>query len=149
MKKRRAVCFSIICLIVIFTTAFAIASGDEAVVKNLIYQRTDTLSGFYSGEIEREDAINKIKSIETSHLMEEDLENIDLYFRTDIERVKKYLIKDLNITQSDKDIICADVAIEWQSEGLSGEETFTCNYKVICLKEENVYKLAQFFEGSV
>lgn len=149
MKRRRALCLSAICIIVMFTAAFTIASSEEAVVKDLICQRTDTLSGFYAGNIEKEDAVNKIKSIEMSHLMEEDIENIDLYFRTDIERVKKYSIKDLHITQSDEDIICADVEIEWQSEGLPGEENFTCSYKVICAKEENVYKLAQFFEGGV
>lgn len=149
MKKRRLVCIAAVSLIVIFTTAFAIAGSEEAIVKSLICQRTDTLSGFYAGEIDREYAVEKIKSIETSHLMEEDLQNIDLYFRTDIEQVKKYSITRIDITQSDEDMICADVSIRWQSEGIQGKEEFNCNYSVICCKEENAYKLAQFFEGSV
>ena len=66
--------------------------------RDLISQRTDTMAGFYAGEIGRDEAIETIAYMETDLLMQTDIENIDRYFRTDIEQVKKYQFEHIRIT---------------------------------------------------
>ena len=124
---------------------FAAGRSDADIVKELITVRTDTLSGFYAGEIERKDAMETINSIEGDHLLKEDLQNIDLYFRTDIEQVKEYSFEKITVTEAEDEMICADVTMKWKAEGLDGEESFTVTYDVICEKDGDSYKLVQFF----
>ena len=91
-KKRREYIFitAAVLGLIALSSVFASARTDEDIIRELVSLRTDTLSGFYAGEIDREDAIKIINSIEGDHLLKEDLQNIDLYFQTDIEQVKEY-----------------------------------------------------------
>ena len=145
MKKHIIAGASVVVLMVIFCTAIASAGGEEAVVRELICRRTDTLSGFYAGEIDKKEAVETIQSIESGHLMEEDLQNIELYFQTDIEQVREYFITSIDIEEADEDIIYGYVTIKWKVEGIAGKEEFLYEYSIICSKEDNVYKLEQFF----
>lgn len=77
--------------------------------------------------------------------MEEDLQNIELYFQTDIEQVREYSITSIDIEEADEDIIYGYVTIKWKVEGIDGKEEFLYEYSIICSKEDNVYKLEQFF----
>ena len=54
--------------LIALSSVFASARTDEDIIRELVSLRTDTLSGFYAGEIEREDAIKIINSIEGDHL---------------------------------------------------------------------------------
>ena len=69
------------------------------------------------------------------------------YFRTDIEQVKEYEIRNVDFTLKDGDVLCAVVKIEWLAEGLEGEERFETTHSVICEKQtgESDYKLVHFF----
>ena len=145
MKKRIWVIILTVCGTVGLATALAAGDSQEAIIRDLISQRTDTMAGFYAGEIGRDEAIETISYMETDLLMQADIENIDRYFRTDIEQVKKYQFEHIRITDSHEDMICADVTIRWEAEGLDGREEFYHTYQVICVKEDNRYKLDQFY----
>lgn len=145
MKKKGRLSILTACAVIVMATTFASAESDEEIVRSLICHRTDVLADFYSGEIDKDQVIDALKSSETGDLLEEDLNNIYLFFRTDVEQVKDYEITDVTITESDEKIICAEASVMWESVGLSGEEKFLCTYSVICSKENNEYKLAQFF----
>ncbi len=147
-KKSRGIKIILIFVIIAAATVsfvFASSFGEKETVKELISLRTDILGRFYGGEIEKDDAVEMIKKIESGHLLKEDLQNIDLYFQTDIEQVRGYSFEDIIIRQSDEDMICADVTMKWDSEGIAGSETFSATYNVICYKDEDDFKLVQFF----
>lgn len=130
---------------VLFATLFASADSDEEIIKNLICERTDTLSYYYAGLADKKDTMAKISDITTDFLREEDLGNLERYFQCDLEQVVDYKIRNIKVNYSDEDVICAEVVVDWESDGLRGIENFSNTYSVICKKEENIYKLAQFF----
>ena len=142
MKKIVTVIAIAIC--VFFTTSFAVKDANEDVVESLVCQRTDVLSSYYAGHEGKEETISIIEKIETGLLKKNDLENIEIYFQTDIDQVKGYTIKDIDITYEDDEMICANITIEWESESIMGKEKFINCYSVICEKKDNTYKLAQF-----
>ena len=144
-KKKYAIIISIAAVIVLMTTVLAMAGSDEKIVRDLIDERTVTLNNYYDGDMKKEEAREKIKKLETGNLMEQDLENIDLYFQTDIDRINEFEITSVKITHEDEDMICADVCIKWDVDTVTGSDSFICDYSVICVKEGNGYKLAQFF----
>lgn len=144
-KKKYAIIISIAAVIVLMTTVLAMAGSDEKIVRDLIDERTVTLNNYYDGDMKKEEAREKIKKLETDNLMEQDLENIDLYFQTDIDRINEFEITSVKITHEDEDMICADVYIKWDVDTVTGSDSFICDYSVICVKEGNGYKLAQFF----
>lgn len=144
MRKKTAVLAAVLLFMGIFTANSA-ACSDEAIVENLICRRTDALSLYYAGEVNKEKTMETIKAVTTDFLRDEDLENIEKYFQCDLEQLVDYEIEDIDITYSDGDVICAFVTITWKSEGLKGREDFSHTYSVICEKEENLHKIAQFF----
>ena len=67
------------------------------------------------------------------------------FFQTDIEEITDYKIKAVDITDIDETLICAVVTIEWELYGTNGKEHMEEIYSVIAQKQENSYKLVQFF----
>ena len=145
MKRKHIAGTAVVIAAVLMTTAFALAGSEEKIVEDLINERTTTLNSYYDGGMQREEAREKIREIETGNLMEQDLENIDLYFQTDIDRIKEFELLSVKITESSEDMICADVYIKWDVETVTGNDSFMCDYSVICVKEGEDYKLVQFF----
>lgn len=143
--KKGFLCIIILLMCLILGTAYAMANSNEQIVEKLITQRTDTLSLYYSGQVGKDETKEKIKNITTDFLLDEDLENIEAFFQSEVDQVRGYKITDIDVTQADEDMICAYVTIDWETEGLKGEDNFTYKYSTICKKEENFYKLAQFF----
>ena len=143
--KRRYKAALLTSVVKLACTAIASADTEADVVTDLVTARTDAMSGFFAGELTREEALETLEEIETDLLKKEDMSNIDLYFRTDIEQVRGYSFEDVSVTLSDGEMICAKVTIKWNSEGLQGSEDFCHTYDVICIKEGNRYKLAQFY----
>ena len=137
--------FLTILVCVLITTVIASANSSEKIVEDLICQRTDVLSLYYAGELNKKDTIEKIKEITTSHLRQSDIENLEKYFQCDLEQVRGYKIRDIKVTYSDKDVICANATIDWAAVGFKGADNFVHTYSIICEKEENLYKMAQFF----
>ena len=137
--------FLTILVCVLITTVIASANSSEKIVEDLICQRTDVLSLYYAGELNKKDTIEKIKEITTSHLRQSDIENLEKYFQCDLEQVRGYKIRDIKVTYSDKDVICANATIDWAAEGFKVADNFVHTYSIICEKEENLYKMAQFF----
>lgn len=142
---KRGFIFGILIICIFLSTSFATANSNEEVIKSLISQRTDVLNMYYAGQSNKKDTIKKIEAITTDYLKDNDLENLKNYFQCDLERPVDYEFVKIDITYADKDVICAFVTIFWTSEGIKGVEDFTHTYSVICEKEENLYKLAQFF----
>ena len=62
-KKRREyiVITAAVLGLIALSSVFASARTDEDIIRELVSLRTDTLSGFYAGEIDREDAIKSHK----------------------------------------------------------------------------------------
>lgn len=145
MKRKYFAAAAIVIAAVLTTTAFAMAGSDEKIVEDLINKRTVTLNDYYDGDMQREEARQIISDIETGTLMEQDLDNIDRYFQTDIDRIKEFDLVSVKITEADEDMICADVNIKWDVETVTGNDSFMCDYDVILVKEGEAYKLAQFF----
>lgn len=144
MIKKTALLAAVLLSMGIFTVNTA-ACSEEAIVENLICRRTDALSLYYAGEVNKEKTMETINTVTTDFLRDEDLENLEKYFQCDLEQVLDYEIEDIDITYSDDDVICAFVTINWKSEGVKGRDDFSHTYSVICEKEENLLKLSQFF----
>ena len=147
MKNKRKIKYAaaIIAAFLFFGCAAAFPGSEEAIVESLVRQRTDAMAGFFAGQVGREEAIETLNYVETDLLREKDVANIDAYFRTDIEQVRAYEFESIRITDAEDELICAEVTIKWESEGLEGKEEFSHTYDVICVYEENRYKLAQFY----
>lgn len=143
--KRSCMLIVSVCILIGISSVFAAARSEEEILKDLISVRTDTLNEFYSGRIKKEEAIERITEIEDEQLLQEDIEKIERYFQTDIEQIKKYFFGDITITESEEKMICADVTIQWETEGAGTSESYETTYDVICYKEDKKYKLVQFF----
>ncbi len=143
--KKGILCIFIVLLCIVLATVYAMAGSNEQIVERLIRQRTDTLRLYYSGQADKSDTKKVIENITTDYLRDEDLMNIDRYFHSEVDQVRAYEILDIDVFSADEDIICAYVTINWKAEGLDGKDDFTYKYSTICKKEENLYKLAQFF----
>lgn len=143
--KKGILCIFIVLLCIVLATVYAMAGSNEQIVERLIRQRTDTLSLYYSGQADKSDTKKVIENITTDYLRDEDLMNIDRYFHSEVDQVRAYEILDIDVFSADEDIICAYVTINWKAAGLDGKDDFTYKYSTICKKEENLYKLAQFF----
>lgn len=131
--------------LILLTTAFAAGNSDERIVRELVKTRTETLSSFYDGGMLKDEAKEIISELETGDLKDLDLENIELYFQTDIDRINEAELISVVITEATEDLIRADVRMRWDVETVSGSDSFLCEYDVICVREEGAFKLAQFF----
>lgn len=143
--KKRYIAAAIAIVAILFAAVIAAAGSEEKIVRDLIINRTETLNGYYDGDMKREDAIASIRELETGNLMQQDIDNIDRYFQTDIDRINSFEIMSIKITESESDMICATVYMKWDIETVTGNDSFMCDYSIICIKEEKYYKLAQFF----
>ena len=128
--------------------ATAMASGgrdEEQIVEELISKRTDAMSRFYASEIDLKEAETLLKETEKGSLLEKDIENLRSYFRTDIEPVIKYQFTEIEFTEKEEDLLCADVTMDWETGGMEKNEKIRAYYSVICEKEGDSFKLVQFF----
>lgn len=144
-KKKAIIGGIVACFILVTTTAIAMPTSEERIIEDLITTRNETLSEFYDGGLSIEEAGKTIKEIESGLLMEQDLDNLERYFQTDIDQVDGFEIKNIEVTKSDEDMICATVFIKWDIETVTGSDSFLCDYSVIVKKEKNSYKLVQFY----
>ena len=129
-------------IMVLLLTSGSDVKGEMA---ELVRARTDIMNGFFCGQISYYEALSQIKSVEKGRLLEEDILAMKEYFQTDIEEVKDYKIRDIEITNSDENLVCAVVSVEWELYGTAGNEKITEIYSVIMEKDEKNYKLVQFF----
>jgi len=146
MSKRMKIC-ALVLMIIIFTTTmgFSSSENEEEIVAKLVTERIDAMNLYYSSQINEYEAKQRLKAVESGILLEDDIENLHTYFRTDIEEVKTYTFDEIDVTSSDSDVICAKVSIDWAVEGLAGSEAFCCCYSVICENEGEGFKLVQFY----
>lgn len=127
-------------------TAMASAGGkEEQIIEELISKRTEAMSRFYASEINYKEAEILLKETEKGQLLATDLENLKNYFRTDIEPIIEYQLVGIDFTEKEEDLLCADVTIDWETGGLEGAEKTRAYYSVICEKEDDSFKLVQFF----
>ena len=145
MKKKAIIGGIVACFILVTTSALAMPTSEERIVKDLITLRNETLSEFYDGGLSAEDAEKVIRQTETGLLMAQDLDNLERYFQTDIDQVQSFEIKSIDVTKADDDMICAQVFIKWEVETIHGSDYYLCDYSVIAKKEKNSYKLVQFY----
>ena len=144
MKQRKKKILAVLtaALIVIFLSSGSDIKGEMA---DLIRERTDVLNGYFCGQINYYDALARIGQVEKGRLLEEDILAMREIFQTDIEEVTGYKIRDIEITNSDEELVCAVVNIAWEVSGTDGEEEIEGIYSVIMEKDEKSYKLVQFF----
>ena len=145
--KKAAVAFAIVFL----SFSFVSGSGSDVIVENLVCQRVKILDDFFDGKSTFSEASDSISAIESGNLLREDINMMQDFFRTDIEKVLDFKVKEIKITYEDDEIICAAVSIEWQIERLipnnfsDSTEKIISSYSIIVEKYENSYKLVQFF----
>ncbi len=123
------------------------ASGSDVKgeMAELIRARTDTMNGYFCGQINYYDALRQIEQVEKGRLLEEDILAMREFFQTDIEEVTEYEITDIEITNADEELVCAVVTIGWEVSGAAESEKIEQIYSVIMEKDEKNYKLVQFF----
>ena len=136
---------AILLIVLLLSTVMASGSGPESEITMLVTQRTDIMNEYFGGHILYKEAAERIDKIEKGRLLEEDLEAMKSFFQTDIEEITDYKIKAVDITDIDETLICAVVTIEWELYGTNGKEHMEEIYSVIAQKQENSYKLVQFF----
>ena len=129
------------------SSGIAFSNQEENIVTDLVCRRTDAMSGYFASKLSYWEAGMQLRETEAGNLLETDLKKMRDFFRTDIEQVKEYEIRNVDFTLKDEDILCAVVEIEWLAEGLEGEERFETTHSVICEKQtaESDYKLVHFF----
>ena len=135
-----------IAAVLIYTSAGAAAEeNNDETVRRLVSMRTDAMNGYFASELSYWEAGDMLREAETGRLLHEDLKCLKQYFRTDIEEVTAYEIKEVIFSYESSDLLCAVVKIHWKTAGIEGEESFTLDYSAICEKEEEKFKLVQFF----
>ena len=129
------------------SSGIAFSNQEKNIVEELVCRRTDAMSGYFASKLSYWEAGTQLRETEAGNLLETDLKKMRDYFRTDIEQVKDYEIRNVDFTLKDGDVLCAVVKIEWLAEGLEGEERFETTHSVICEKQtgESDYKLVHFF----
>lgn len=129
------------------SSGIAFSDQQEDIVADLVCRRTDAMSGYFASKLSYWEAGTLLRETEAGNLLETDLKKMREFFRTDIEQVKEYEIRNVDFTLKDEDILCAVVEIEWLAEGLDGEDRFETTHSVICEKQEGEsdYKLVHFF----
>ena len=132
-------------VVLLFSTIMASGTGPEGEISALVRQRTDAMNEYFFGQILYKEAAERIEQAETGRLLNEDLTAMRDFFQTDIEEITDYKIKAVDITDIDETLICAVVTIEWELYGTNGKEHMEEIYSVIAQKQENSYKLVQFF----
>lgn len=132
-------------VVLLFSTIMASGTGPEGEISALVRQRTDAMNEYFCGQILYKEAAERIEQAETGRLLNEDLTAMRDFFQTDIEEITDYKIKAVDITDIDETLICAVVTIEWELYGTNGKEHMEEIYSVIAQKQENSYKLVQFF----
>ena len=130
---------------VLIAAILSSGSGIKGEITELVEARTDIMNGYFCGHINYYEAIGQIKKIEKGHLLEEDIQSMRDFFQTDIEEVSEYEISDIELTNTDENLVCAVVTIDWTVSGPSGKEEIQEIYSVIMEKDEKNYKLVQFF----
>lgn len=126
-------------------------AGCSDPITALVGQRIEIMDAFFNGDLNIREASEALRRIEHGRLLQEDLSSFESYFQTDVERILHYQITVPEITYRDENVITALVQVEWTTEGIPAEEedTAVCRetayYSVILEKNENSYKIVQFF----
>ena len=138
---------ALILTIIVFTTTMGFSSSDseEDIVEELITERINAMDLYYESQINEFEAKERLRAVENGTLLDEDIDNLHTYFRTDIEEIKEFDFQDIEITSSDEDVICAQVKLGWNIEGTDGKEILSCSYSVICENDGSGFKLVQFY----
>ncbi|MGN1414499.1 MAG: hypothetical protein ACI4WY_09675 [Anaerovoracaceae bacterium] len=129
------------------SSGIAFSDQKEKIVEDLVCRRTDAMSGYFASKLSYWEAGTQLKETESGIQLETDLKKMREFFRTDIEQVKAYEIRNIEFTLKGEDILCAVVEISWTAEGLDGEDRFETTHSVICERQagKSDYKLVQFF----
>lgn len=124
-------------IIVVILTSLSFA-GTEKELSEIICKRIDTMGDFYKQKISYTDAINILSEIEKGRLLNADIDNLTLYYRTDLDRIDEYEITNVKITSQDSSIICAEATILFKIQGLGNISTLR--------KEKNKFSYSLIFE---
>lgn len=141
----------IFCLLAAASFLLSAVGSSESIVKELISRRIDVMDGYFSGQSTYKEACRSMEELESGQLLEEDKESFKNYFGTDIEKILDYTISEVEINYEDEYVICAFVAVDWTLQGAddlyraSGKQKKSVGYSVICEKEDNCFKLVQFY----
>jgi len=147
LQKRiiRAVAAASACLVLFTSAGVSVKTPEEVIVRQLVSQRNEAMSRYFASEISCWEAGQELREVETGRLLEEETASLREYFRTDIDQVMVFEIREVDFSYISEDLLCAVVQIRWETAGLEGEECFTEDYSVICEKVGNSFKLVQFF----
>ena len=140
--KKKILAAGAAAVLAVLLTSGSDVKGEMA---ELVRARTDIMNGYFCGQINYYDALAQIERVEKGRLLEEDIQAMREYFQTDIEEVTDCRIRDIEITNTDENLVCAVVSVDWEVSGTAGKEKITEIYSVIMEKDEKSYKLVQFF----
>lgn len=144
--RRQLQVLLLLALILSMTTAFAFAGNEKDELHFLIAQRTEAMNGYFSSQLGYQQAKAMLQEVEADQLLARDLADLHAYFRTDIELIEQVEIEEIEITESDAQLLCARVRMNWQVAGMDGEtETISHTYSAIARRSEGSLKLVHFF----
>lgn len=116
----------------------------EAATKVLLKERTDILQNYFYGKLDRQQAEQKLKEIETYPLLKKDLAALNVEDGCRADAVKSMNIKKISESSKLYHMISFETEIEWSMSSVYGDYETSGEYFVVLNSENNNYKLSEF-----
>lgn len=143
MKKIHAVNLCII--VIIFLTAGVSAKPDTESqdMKQNISDRIMILNRYYSGEETLDKTRTALENIETGTILKDDVKQMKLYSRTDMDQITDSKVKILSCKETSFGILKGKAKISYVMKGQQGSRKETHHYFFTAEKEKKTRKLTQ------
>lgn len=119
------------------------ASGysETSIVEGLIKQRTDVMDNVLTGRISFGEGKEKLKEIEGEKLLSDDLKSLIEYRNTDIDKVVKMKVINMEKKSHIYDMMTFESEICWTFDGVNGRHTEIGDYLIGVKVSDDEYKL--------
>ena len=114
-------------------------------VEMLVMERTEAMNGYFAGDVQYLQASERLREMEAGELLEEDLEALHAWERTDIEIIEAFEILEVVLMELTEERIAAQVTVDWIVRGIEGKDHFSVTYQAVCEKQGETLKLVKFF----
>ena len=130
-----------VCCIAAFILMGAARDPQQQMVENLLKTRTDVMENVLFGKITYEEGKEQLKEIEGETLYRKDLQSLQQYEATDLDRVLDMEILSF-VRKSDLyGIMTFATELRWTCEGYEGVYHETGKYQISVAEKEDRYRL--------
>ena len=134
---------SLIVIAVSLFSGFGVQEQENKVIQ-LLEDRAFILQQAYYGEIDFNEAEERLYQIETQPLLKEDLQSLRTTDFCEMDIVKKLEVKELQPKMTMFDHMSFQGKLLWYMEGVSGDYMYEGDYFILLKSYSDQWKLSQF-----